>query len=165
MKKKITLLVLALMGVLAMHAQNGRLPAEVTEPGGDVWLLLWQKDGMIAAYHVDTHPRIKYSDGDFLIISDEVEIAYPEAEVRKFTLVKDLTDYEDAIGRVPEDGGDFAFDKARPGSIVSIYDMSGRKVGSHTVGADGSLQYSLENQPAGIYIIKTETTTIKIIKK
>lgn len=137
----------------------------IDEPGGDVWLLLWQKDGMIAAYHVDTHPRIKYSDGDFLIISDEVEIAYPEAEVRKFTLVKDLTDYEDAIGRVREGGDDFSFDKARPGSLVSIYDMSGRKVGFHTVGADGSLQYSLDNQPAGIYIIKTETTTIKIIKK
>jgi len=137
----------------------------IDEPGGDVWLLLWQKDGMIAAYHVDTHPRIKYSDGDFLIISDEVEIAYPEAEVRKFTLANDLTDYEDAIGRVPEGGDDFSFDKARPGSLVSIYDMSGRKVGFHTVGADGSLQYSLDNQPAGIYIIKTETTTIKIIKK
>ena len=33
MKKKITLLVLALMGALTMNAQNGRLPAEVTEPG------------------------------------------------------------------------------------------------------------------------------------
>ena len=49
--------------------------------------------------------------------------------------------------------------------MVSIYDMSGRKVAMHTVGADGSLQYSLSDQPAGIYLIKTETTTIKIIKK
>ncbi len=149
--------------VFTINVQGEDIPDE----GSDAWLLLWQKDGGIAAYHLNTHPRIKYDSGDFLIISDEVDIAYPVEEVRKFTLCKDLTDYEDAIGRVPEEEqiGNFSFDKARPGSLVNIYDMSGRKVSSYIVGADGSLQYSLDNQPAGVYIIKTETTTIKIIKK
>ena len=135
--------------------------------GEDTWLLLWQKDGGIAAYHVNTHPRIKHQGSDFLIISDEVDIAYPVADVRKFTLAKDITDFEDAIGSIPEDNqfDDFSMNRARPGSLVNIYDMSGRKIAFHTVGADGSLQYSLDDQPAGIYLIKTETTTIKIIKK
>ena len=129
--------------------------------------MLWLKNGQFDVYHVATHPRIKHRDGDFLIISDEVDIAYPVADVRKFTLAKDITEFEDAIGRIPEDKefDDFSMNKARPGSMVSIYDMSGRKIASHTIGADGSLQYSLDGQPAGIYLIKTETTTIKIIKK
>ena len=138
------------------------------DEGEDAWLLLWQTDGWIAAYHVNTHPRIKHQDGNFLIISDEVDIAYPVADVRKFTMVKDLTDYADAINRIPQDEEQtpaFSLNKARPGSVVSIYDMSGRKVDAFTVGADGSLQYSLDSHPAGVYIIKTETTTIKIIKK
>lgn len=137
------------------------------DEGEDTWLLLWQTDGWIAAYHVNTHPRIKHQNGNFLIISDEVEIAYPVEDVRKFTMVKDLTDYADAINRIPQDEEQpaFSLNKARPGSVVSIYDMSGRKVDAFTVGADGSLQYSLDNHPAGVYIIKTETTTIKIIKK
>lgn len=143
-----------------IQVQGSSIPDE----GEDAWLLLWQKDGWIAAYHVNTHPRIKHQEGNFLIISDEVEIAYPVEDVRKFTMVKDLTDYADAINRVPEDS-DVSFNKARPGSPVSIYDMSGRKVDAFTVGADGSLQYSLDKHPAGVYIIKTETTTIKIIKK
>lgn len=135
--------------------------------GEDTWLVLWLTDGQYDVYHVATHPRIKHQDDDFLIISDEVDIAYPVASVRKFTLAKDITDFEDAIGRISEDKqfDDFSMNKARPGSLVSIYDMSGRKVATHTVGADGSLQYSLSDQPAGIYLIKTETTTIKIIKK
>lgn len=171
MKKKLILFLVVLMGALALNAHNGKLLAEATNndyKDSDAWLLLWHKNGEIAAYHVNTHPRIKYHGGDFLIISDEVEIAYPSDDVRKFTLCKDLADYENAIGRVPEDNwqnGCFEFNKARPGSIVNIYDSSGRKVDSHTVGADGSLQYSLDNYPAGVYIIKTETTNIKIIKK
>ena len=144
------------------------LGSNIPDEGEDAWLLLWQTDGWIAAYHVNTHPRIKHQDGNFLIISDEVDIAYPVADVRKFTMVKDLTDYADAINRIPQDEEQtpgFSLNKARPGSVVSIYDMSGRKVDAFTVGADGSLQYSLDSHPAGVYIIKTETTTIKIIKK
>ena len=146
-----------------IEAQGNDTPVE----GEDTWLVLWLKNGQFDVYHVATHPRIKHRDGDFLIISDEVDIAYPVADVRKFTLAKDITEFEDAIGRIPEDKefDDFSMNKARPGSMVSIYDMSGRKIASHTIGADGSLQYSLDGQPAGIYLIKTETTTIKIIKK
>lgn len=149
--------------VFILEAQGKDNPGE----GGDMWLVLWLKNGQYDVYHVATHPRIKHHDGDFLIISDEVDIAYPVADVRKFTLAKDITDFEDAIGSIPEDNqfDDFSMNRARPGSLVNIYDMSGRKIASHTVGADGSLQYSLDDQPAGIYLIKTETTTIKIIKK
>ena len=147
-----------------IQVQGSNIPDE----GEDVWLVVWQKSGEVATYHVNTHPRIKHQDGNFLVISDEVEIAYPESAVRKFTLTKDISSFEDGIIGVPEDEeqrGDFGFNKARPGSVVSIYDMSGRKVGSHIVGDDGSLRYSLDDQPSGIYLIKTETTTIKIIKK
>ena len=172
MKKKLSLFLVALVCALSgemwsaptftIEALDNDTPVE----GEDTWLLLWQKDGGIAAYHVNTHPRIKHQGNDFLIISDEVDIAYPVDDVRKITLTKDLTDYATAIGRIPEDTGrDFSLNRARPGSMVSIHDMSGRKVATHTVGADGSLQYSLDGQPAGIYLIKTETTTIKIIKK
>lgn len=157
MKKKLTLFLVALMGVLSMNAQ------EVPE-GSDAWLLLWHKSGVITAFHVQKHPSIKYQDGKFQVISDEMGIVCPVDDVRKFTLCKDLTDYVDGIKRIQEDEN-FALNKARPGSAISIYDLSGRKVGSHTVGADGSLQYSLDNHPAGTYLIKTETTTIKIIKK
>lgn len=139
-----------------------------TTGGSDAWLAVWQKSGEVATYHVNTHPRIKHQDGNFLVISDEVEIAYPVDDVRKFTLTKDISSFEDGIIGIPEEAeqnGEFGFNKARPGSMVNIYDMSGRKIGSHVVGDDGSLRYSLDSQPAGIYLIKTETTTIKIIKK
>lgn len=141
-------------------------PGSDPNEGEDVWLVLWQKSGEVATYHVNTHPRIKHQDGNFLIISDEVEIAYPVDDVRKFTLTKDISSFEDGIIGVPEDDEPrYALDKARPGSLVNIYDMSGRKVGSHIVGDNGNLRYSLDDQPAGMYLIKTETTTIKIIKK
>ena len=117
---------------------------------------------------MNTHPRIKYRDGNFWIISDEVEIDYPVADVRKFTICTDAEDMEDTIEQLPkeeEPDHTFSFDKARPGSIVSIYDVNGRQLGTYTVRPDGRLQYSLDNRPAGVYLIKTESTTIKIIKK
>lgn len=150
--------------VLSKEESSDEDPVE----DSDVYLVLWEKNGSVATYHLNTHPRIKYKNGNFWVISDEVEIVYPENEVRKFTLSKTVDDIVDGIERLPDTDGqnhNFSFDKARPGSIVDIYDINGRKLGTYTIGADGNLTYSLDNRPAGMYLIKTETTTIKIIKK
>ena len=130
-------------------------------------LVVWQKSGTIATYRLKTHPRIKYKENKFWVISDEVEIAYSIADVNKFTLNMD-DDSEDGIETLSESdeqNHSFALEKARPGSIIRLYEISGRNLGTYTVGADGQLKYSLDNYPAGIYLIKSETTTIKIIKK
>lgn len=133
----------------------------------DISLIAWQKNGVIAIFPLKTHPRIEYKNEDFRIVSDDMEIVYSAAEVRKFTLNKidDLDDRIETLAESDEKKHFFSLEKAKPGSIITIYEINGRKLGTYTIGADGQLRYSLDKYPAGIYLIKSESTTIKIIKK
>ncbi len=131
----------------------------------EAYLVLWQHSGEIVTYSLADKPRIKYSDGEFWVISDKTEIGYPQQDVRKFTLqlgAEDTWDTEDGIQDLQDC---ISYDNARPGSKVIVYDINGRMIDSYTVSADGNVRYTMENYPAGIYIVKTESTTIKIIKK
>lgn len=142
--------------------------SDVSAQNRDFCLVVWQRSGPLATYRLRTHPRIKYKDNKFWIISDDVEIAYPIFEVCKFTLNDNAEDFEDGIESLSdseENNRSFALEKVRPGSTICIYEINGRNLGTYIVETDGQLKYSLKNYPAGVYLIKTETTTIKIIKK
>ena len=97
-----------------------------------------------------------------------MSIGYPAEEVRKYTIGGDAairvpTGISDVEASRPDDWCQMA--KARPGSKILVYDVNGHLLTTGIVAQDGTFQYSLDAYPAGIYLIKTETTTIKIIKR
>ena len=52
----------------------------------------------------------------------------------------------------------------KPGSEVSLYDMSGRLVGKTTVNGNGEASMSTSNLNSGVYIVTNGTTSYKFIK-
>lgn len=146
-------------------AQNGvfaECTVDVLPP--DAYIAVWQKNGSIAKYRLNTSPKVKYVDGELWIISNEVEIGYPTSEVRKFTLGLDYNEDPSGIGGVELDKP-YSLKQARKGSILYIYDAKGHLLRTGIVGENGEVGYSLDAYPAGVYIIKTEKTTIKILKR
>lgn len=53
----------------------------------------------------------------------------------------------------------------QPGARVSLYHADGQLLQHKSIGDDGTLTLSLEQLPSGIYIVKTNHQSIKIIKK
>lgn len=155
--------------VIQATAQNGvSASCLLTVKFPTNYLLLWLKDGRQEQYRLQTHPRVTYADGQLWVHSSEVSIGYPAEEVRKYTLGGDVAQrVPTGIGEVealqPNDWCQMA--KARPGSKILVYDVNGHLLTTGIVAQDGTFQYSLDAYPAGIYLIKTETTTIKIIKR
>lgn len=142
-------------------------PAIPDDEGHDYYLVLWQTNGEQEIFNLHTRPTIQYRDGQFWVISTKVEIGYPEETVEMFTLTHDISTLPtpiDAVMPEPEPLG-VTHSEARPGSPIKIFDAGGRMMATYTVDADGQLRYALSSLPAGVYIIKTESTTIKIIKK
>ena len=155
--------------VIRATAQNGVLAScLLTVKFPTNYLLLWLKDGRQEQYRLQTRPRITYADGQLWVHSSEVSIGYPAEEVRKYTIGGDAairvpTGISDVEASRPDDWCQMA--KARPGSKILVYDVNGHLLTMGIVAQDGTYQYSLDVYPAGIYLIKTETTTIKIIKR
>ena len=53
----------------------------------------------------------------------------------------------------------------QPGERVSLYHADGRLLMHRSISSGGTLTLSLEQLPSGIYIVKTNHQSIKIIKK
>lgn len=155
--------------VIQATSQNGlSASCRLTVKFPTNYLLLWLKDGRLEQYRLQTHPRVTYADGKLWVHSSEVSIGYPAEEVRKYTIGGDAairvpTGISDVEASRPDDWCQMA--KARPGSKILVYDVNGHLLTTGIVAQDGTYQYSLDAYPAGIYLIKTETTTIKIIKR
>lgn len=155
--------------VIQATAQNGvSASCLLTVKFPTNYLLLWLKDGRQEQYRLQTRPRITYADGQLWVHSSEVSIGYPAEEVRKYTIGGDAairvpTGISDVEASRSDDWCQMA--KARPGSKILVYDVNGHLLTMGIVAQDGTYQYSLDAYPAGIYLIKTGTTTIKIIKR
>ena len=61
--------------------------------------------------------------------------------------------------------GEIAISGAEPGSQAQVYALGGRQVLSARVGQDGSVSLSTTGLKAGIYIVKTNKSSFKIVKK
>ena len=141
------------------------------------YFVAWLNDGSRYAYALDQHPVVTYSDGELQLSTSQQQITYPATEVRKFTFsVSDLT----AEGETPPttqvpsieqatqftlQQGEVHFSSCRAGTPISLYTIDGKLL--HTVRVDANGRASLDTSiyPSGVYIIKTETITHKIIKR
>lgn len=153
--------------ITATTSNGKQAQCKVSVLDHDASLIVWHKNGERVRYKLNTYPRIKQSNGRLWIISDQMEISYPQSSVKMFTLEEfpndDITAINDNQDREPD--ADVSVSFATPGSTVFIFDSNGRQLQTILADSDGRLQYSLDAFPPGIYIIKSDSATIKITKK
>ena len=79
-------------------------------------------------------------------------------EVEEVEMPAEKTRFQVAPGEVRIEG-------AEPGSIATIISTNGLPVAKARVGADGSVNLATRNLPRNLYIIKTNKSTFKLLKK
>lgn len=110
-------------------------------------LNIHQKTGIIVGVSFAEKPILTYS-GTVIIISTEKEtIEYPVAELSKITFEETQTSTSSIYTSAK------AYNK--------VYDIHGREVSVFDKGEN----VDLDNLPNGIYIVKTDCSTYKIIKR
>ena len=163
----------AVVSVTASNGVSASCLVEVT--GQQVYLVVWTKDGGKVLYPLNEQPSIKFDgNGNYVVRSSAVEVQYPVVDVRMFT----LADTDDPRPDQPMDilevssRNNFSFSdnivrfsSLPQGSKVQIYNASGVLLRNFEVSDNGTASINIEELPKGIYIIKTESITHKIIKK
>lgn len=141
------------------------------------YFVAWLSDGSRYAYALDQHPVVTYSNGELLLSTSQEQIAYPADDVHKFTFsLSDITDDGQKppatqISSIEQENqyhirsGEIQFSNCHPGSPIHIYTLDGKLLHTATVATDGRANIDTSTYPAGVYIIKTETITHKIIKR
>lgn len=162
---------------IQVRATNGcTARCQVNVPAPDYHLFVWLSDGHHDAYSFDENPNISYQSGELVINTRSGEYRYEHANVHKVTFsdtdTPKASDTETSVSSVESDspemerrGDEVSMRGMNPGGNVYVYDIGGRLMDTLTVGEDGTLTFAISRLSSGIYIIKTETITFKIIKK
>lgn len=149
----ITILLLALFCSESAHAQR---------------LVIWQKDGSKVSYNLDEQPKTTFTTEDLVITTMTTTINYPLAKIQRYTYEGGTLSVRD----VKPDGISISHD----GNLVIVKGLAnGKTVAVHRVDgvqllakrSDGSdrLTLSLEKLPAGVYVIKADEITYKLLKR
>ena len=126
-------------------------------------------DGSVLSIPFSERPVLTCQGTDLLLTTTKMEMELPQGSVKEFTLEKkdEVTGVEEnqLHGEMQRQGDYFLFSNCKEGSEIRVFDRSGRLVVTDRVDANGQGRISLHGQPNGIYIVKSESITCKILKK
>ena len=145
---------------------------EVTNPTNI--FIVWLDGGGTVSYQLSEKPEVRQNAAELTVSSaTRTTVIYDWKEVLRFTLGNDeLTTLDISTPQadsqkplVSRDAERLLFQGCKAGQIVTIYDATGKAVAIHHIDADGQLQLSISQLPSGLNIVKSESVTIKIMKK
>lgn len=161
---------------VSVTASNGcQAICRVNVPEPSYYLFLWLRDGRYDSYAFADKPRISYADGEMNITSETGTYSYQHEQVWKVTLSDHETSFEtgiEAISSQPLQSGinwpspnEVRMEGMQAGEPLWVYSANGLLVKQYEASENGEVRIKLEDFIAGVYIIKSKTTTYKIIKK
>lgn len=148
MKKKLYSLWLLLALALTGSAQEAQWCLVVESTGGET-----------IAIGADLKPVITTTAEGYQLSYGGQVATFAWSQLKKLTVEQTVADANATlISEVSISG-------AQPGTQAQVYSADGRRQLALPVAADGSVQLSTTGLPAGLYIVKTQKSTFKILKK
>lgn len=161
MKQKLYFLLLLLAVTLTAHAADAQWCLVVESAGGET-----------IAIAASQKPVIKTVADGYELRYDEQVTAFTWSELKKVTVreTEPTTTAVEEVKAVAEPSfrlapGEIAISGAEPGSLAQVYAVGGRLALSARVGQNGSVSLSSTGLKAGTYIVKTNKSSFKIVKK
>ena len=137
---------------------------------GQNFLTIQQKDGQEFSFGFEDKPVITYTDTDLVLETTKTDVQYPLASLSKFTFT-DLATEVNVIcvdiqnPTIVMDDYEISITGAKAGINVSLIATDGKTIGTYKTDQDGSVSFSIADLSLGIYIIKSENLTFKVLKK
>ena len=166
MKQKLYAVLLLLVMTLGASAADKQWCLVVESAGGET-----------IAIGADLKPVIKTAAEGYELSYGGQVTAFTWSELKKLTVEQTEADYSatpvKAVKATPEAAkptlkaapGEIKISGAEPGSVAQVYALNGRQALNARVGEDGTVTLDTTGLPAGIYIVKTNKSTFKIVKK
>lgn len=160
----------ATLTATTQNGVTGKCELEVRETR--LRFYLWLQNGEVHGYDLEEHPKVKLGKKEFTLTTTSQTLKYEATDVLRFTLQEETIENGTSSISAPKVMEDVQFSKGTllladcmPHSPVHVYDTAGRIILSAQTDGEGNLALSLTSLSKGIYIVKTNNTTIKIQKQ
>ena len=154
--RTIVFLLFTFFGNCIGHAQTQRL-------------VIWQRTGEKVYYDLAENPRTTFEEGNIVITTSGLSITYPREKVLRYTYEIQSTGVESdetfAPVRVSQQGNDLIFDNLQESTLIQIFTTDGKLMVTQKVADNHSVKISLATYPVGIYLVKVNDATYKMMKR
>lgn len=132
-------------------------------------IIVWAKDGTRVAYALDKEPMITFSETDMIIATKDIEVNYALENMDRITYgdsnASGIRNINSGEPIYRWDGEALIFPSLVCNSTVSLYSLNGMMVFTENIKESGEYFFSLSNLNTGIYVVKVNNITYKLIKK
>ena len=142
------------------------LPANAA---GLLRLRLWFADGTTRTVFLYTRPKVTFEGDQVVITSSVATMSYPASDVLRFTYGTEPLPTEASSPTVGDtfhqNGEQILFDAKVKASDVQLFTEDGKRLKAKATIVNGRPTLSLTSLPAGVYLLKVNGRTSKILKK
>jgi len=156
MKKKIILFLLPLI----MQCELSMAQSQLTH------VVVWLNDGSKTVYLLQDRPVVSLSETELKIKTSTVSASCPLKMFQRITYSDDVnTGISDIVSKAFEyDGDNLAFVDCNDKTTVYIYTLDGKLILQKKIKENSNI-VSLNSLHSGVYIVKVNGSTFKILKK
>lgn len=135
------------------------------------YFAVWLNNGQRIDLLLSEKPTATFSEGIINFEAPGTSIQYKAAEVKEFTLeampVTGIESFsvEDKLYAVNQSGNVLSISGAKPNAKLQLYNSGGMLISTHPVDSKGCVNIPLNALIRGGYILKIDSTTIKIMRK
>ena len=134
-------------------------------------LMVYTKDGTATSFVLMDKPQVRFEGKNLHIVSKKADVTYAIADVLRFTYVKgthigieDQADEHSAIS-YQENDGTLVLSQMKVNASVGVYTLDGKLVKELTTQRAGTFRLNLSTLPQGVYIVKADNLTYKLLKR
>lgn len=133
-------------------------------------LVLWQKSGEKVYFDLNDMPETTFENGMLVIRTNNASVQYHLENILRYTFEGtgntgiNLLPSERSIS-ISKDGDEVTMRNLSEGTTVTIYAVNGTLLEQRTVSDHSPLTLSVAQRPAGVYIVKAGSETIKLMKR
>ncbi len=153
---KITMILLLFLQGHALFAQSQRL-------------VVWLKNGEKVYFELDESPKTTFDSDNLVITTNTIVVHYPLGEIQRYTYELQSSGIEIAsntkFSRILQKDGSLIFENFKAGTPIHLYATDGKLLKELTADGRQNTTVSLDKYPAGVYIVKANQVTYKIMKK
>lgn len=132
-------------------------------------LVVWHKDGQKTYYDLAENPKTTFSESDIVITTSSITISYPLDQVLRYTYDLQTSGIENVNltkpVRVLQNGNEIVFENLKTNANIQVFSTEGKLLATQVADGRRTITVSLASYPAGVYIVKANGATYKMMKR
>ena len=131
--------------------------------------IIWQKDGSKTYFNLSDNPKSTFTLTDLVISTSKMTVNYPLNKVLRFTYDLTPTEIDNPIlnesNIIIQDNDQLILYNFPAGTNIYVYGIDGKQLINYKVNGDQKQIVSIKDLPNGIYVVKANNISYKVIKR